>query len=125
MIDRRQFIHRIRDSLLVVSAALVGCTRALTKSSADDPQRLIDTIESLRARDYSETGVSMILACENLADNSPLPTDTDGGHAYEAFTRYADMFLEQRPDASEDDVAAIIELVAHKDFWAGGQEFPL
>ena len=125
MIDRRQFIHRIRDGLLVVGAALTGCSRAVKRESARGQEHILQDIEALRARDYSEVGVSMVLACENLADEQPLATNPADRHVYNAFTLYVDMFLEQRPDASEDDVAAIIELVAHKDFWAGGREFPL
>ena len=125
MLDRRQFIHRICDVLLVVGAALTGCSRAVTRQAAHSQEHILRDIEALQARDYSEVGVSMILACENLGDEQPLAANPADGHMHEAFTHYADMFLEQRPDASEDDVAAIVELVAHKDFQAGGQEFPL
>jgi len=125
MIDRRKFIHRIRDGLLVVGVALAGCGRVLKGPAANEQERLFRDIEALRARDYSEVGVSMILACENLAGDQPPAAHPENTQMYEAFSRYAEMFVEQKPDASEDDVAALVELVADRDFTAGGREFPL
>lgn len=85
-------------------------------------------LNGLQARVYSEEGIPMFLACENLVPNqtsrehSTVPPTRLNTIAASAFHRYADEWQHARPDAPVTDVAKIVELLAYRDFTAGGIE---
>jgi hypothetical protein len=76
---------------------------------------------------YSEEGIPMFLACENLAagqtsrDRGTPPSALNEKIAT-AFHRYASEWQRMHPDAPAGDAAKIVELLAGRDFAAGGTE---
>jgi hypothetical protein len=80
------------------------------------------------SRVYSEEGIAMFLACENLAavetvppNKVPVPSPLNQKVA-SAFQRYAQEWQHAHPDAPASDVAKILEFIADRDFASGGQE---
>ena len=128
MINRRDILKRIGATL---TACLFSCfgwrnARARQESRREmDAATMVRDIARLRGRDYSETGVSMIIACEDRIRNGKGLPDARDAHIAAAFDYYAALFLEANPDASADDVAAIVEFIADRDFATGGGAFPL
>jgi hypothetical protein len=128
MISRRDILKRISTAL---TACLLGCFGWSNVHPRQRPRQerdaatLLRDIAELRGRNYSETGVSMIVACEDLTrDGVGLPNAWDT-HIAAAFGYYTTLFLEAHPDASADDVAAIVEFIADRDFATGGRAFSL
>ena len=99
--------------------ALMG-TAALAKDVNTD-------LAHIGTRVYSEEGVAMFLACENLAtvgtspDEAPAPSALNQKVA-SGFQRYAREWQHSHPDAVVGDVAKILEVIADKDFSDGGRE---
>jgi hypothetical protein len=128
MISRRDLLQRISTALTACLLARFGWSNAHARQRSEreeDAATLLRDIAKLRGRDYSETGVSMIIACEDLTrDGTGLP-DARDTHVAAAFDHYTALFLEAHPDASADDVAAIVEFIADRDFASGGRAFPL
>ncbi len=72
----------------------------------------------------------MFLACENLAANQTSPElgrvpSPLNKKVSSAFHRYATEWEAIRPEAPATDVAKIVELLADRDFSAGGTETSL
>ncbi len=97
-------------------------------SPADDS--LSADLARLQGRVYSEEGIPMFLACENLAashtppEHEPFPSALNKKVA-SAFHRYAAEWQHIHPNAPATDVAKIVELLADRDFAAGGKESSL
>ena len=91
----------------------------------DTPEDLLrKDLERLSSRVYSEEGIPMILACENLVpgqQSSAASTDLNRNFA-SAFRRDADIWQRLHPNAAPNVVAKILELLADRDFNAGGME---
>ena len=89
---------------------------------------LSEDLKRLDARVYSEEGIPMFLACENLGPNQtssehpPSPPTHLNVILASAFHRYADQWQHTRTDAPNADVARIVELLADRDLAAGGIE---
>ncbi len=106
--------------------------RSFTSSEAQLSDKRDDSLGAqlnrLQARVYSEEGIPMFLACENVGPNqtsperAPVPPTHLNEIAASAFHRYADQWQHTRPDAPITDVAKIVELLAYRDFAAGGAE---
>ena len=85
-------------------------------------------LNSLGTRVYSEEGIPMFLACENVGPNqtspehSLMPTTPLNQMLASAFHHYADEWQHDKPNAPVTDVAKIVELLAYRDFTAGGVE---
>jgi len=99
--------------------ALLG-TAALAKDVNTD-------LAQIGSRVYSEEGVAMFLACENLATVGNLPDEAPAPSALNqkvasAFQRYTREWQRLHPDAPVGDVAKILEVIADKDFSGGGRE---
>jgi hypothetical protein len=99
--------------------ALIG-----TAALANDVNTNLARIGS---RVYSEEGVAMFLACENLSTVGTSPDQTPAPSALNqkvasAFQRYTREWQHSHPDAPASDVAKILEVIADKDFSGGGRE---
>jgi hypothetical protein len=83
------------------------------KNDAD----LAADLDRLSGRQYSEEGIPMFLACENLAPNgkSDEPTALKQDLAV-AFRQEVDDWQRIHPDAPVTDVAKIVEVLADRDF---------
>jgi len=140
--DRRDAFQKLTAVLGSGAWMLASCTTQSVRSGssnapaafggrgASDPDvarlrqelaRLRQELARLEAREYSEEGIPMFLACENLADaetgtsrgNAPFPANAALAAAFE---RYVVLMPEFRPFASEHDVAKLVELLAAQDF---------
>ncbi len=91
-------------------------------------ESLSTALSRLGKRVYSEEGIPMFLACENLeptqtsTERTPLPSTPLNEKVASAFHHYADEWQRTRPNAPATDVAKIVELLAYRDFAAGGAE---
>lgn len=94
------------------------------QSTIDD--RLRADLARLAPRVYSEEGIPVLLACENLvpskdAHKPAKVTLTALNAAFaSALHRNAEAFQRIRPDAQAKDVAPLIEVLADRDFTHGG-----
>ena len=93
-----------------------------------DADQLLQGLSRIAARDYSEEGVAVFLACENLTgtrDGNPVqafvPLTLNAQLAGD-FNRYARMLPNLRPEVSEADIAALVELLAYRDLAAAAGE---
>ena len=81
----------------------------------------------LGAHTYSEEGIPMFLACENLSANHKLlapvaPPSSLNKKVASAFQRYVNEWQHLHPEAPASDVAKIVEVLADQDFSKGGTE---
>ena len=90
---------------------------------ADFDDRLRKDIARLAPREYSEEGIPVFLACEDLAANkrSARLAPLNATIASE-FRRNAAAWQRIRPEAPDSDVSKLIEVLADRDFANGGQE---
>ncbi len=118
--------HRLRGlqgaqtSFTAFGAELVNANE--DKVSAD--------LARLGAHVYSEEGIPMFLACENLAPIGTSPARPPSPSALNkkvasAFQRYAYEWQRVHPKAPASDVAKIVEVLADQDFADGGMESTL
>ena len=87
--------------------------------------RLRIDLDRLAERVYSEEGIAMFLACEDLTSDQ-----TEGDPVFtlkainknlaSAIQRDASALQRIRPDAPLTDAAKIVEMLADRDFAAGG-----
>ncbi len=143
MTNRRKILYGIGGAILAAWALvswvpsrrrlIVDGQRDATGGTAEDTEdadRLLQDLSELAARDYSEEGVAVFLVCENLAG-------MEDGKSRQAFVplalnqqlagdfnRYAGMLPQLRPEVSEADVAALVELLAYRDLAAADRELP-
>lgn len=127
MISRRKLIRGIGGSAMAAAAVSSGILRTADARAADLPgmvpkeeeaEQVLYEIARLEARYYTEEGVAMVLSCENLAAptlESFEPNELNGRFA-SGFQHYAALLAELRSDLSDQDVAAIVELLAWRDF---------
>lgn len=121
IINRRKLLKFAARSLaLVCSGLLTACARA-ARRPVDNRRALLGEIGRLRSRDYGETGVSMLLAGENLPSAVSRHRDLGGTRLAARLERYAALLLEARPDAGAGDVAALVEVIADEDFAIPGE----
>ncbi len=85
--------------------------------------RLRNDLSLLAGRVYSEEGIPMVLACENLVPGPSSFVPTALNHMLSsAFIRDTNTYEHMKPEASAADVAKIVEMLADRDFAAGGRE---
>jgi len=123
-VRRREILVGAWRWMLVGAASWIGACRNTGYRHGDDPEVLLQDIAELQGRDYSEVGVCMLLTGENLQTEVASKSDLGGRRLAQVLGRYARAFVTARPDADESNVAALVELVAERDFQAGGEEFP-
>ena len=105
---------------LAGSGLLTACASIAARTDGT-AAALLREIDRLRRRDYGETGVSMLLAGENLPSPVSRRRDLGGARLAEKLERNASLLLEVRPDAGPGDVAALVEVLAEADFVNGGE----
>ena len=129
-----------RGALLAIAFAALGrAGRGLTSAGGREARASFDLFETqavdsadarlrkdlsrLAGRVYSEEGIPMLLACENLvpSQSSFVPTALNKNLS-SAFIRDTNTYEHMNPDASAADIAKIIEMLADRDFSAGGIE---
>lgn len=141
MIDRRDVLAMLGKVSAMGTGRLLfkltgspsgGEAQQSNKGAAGDfDERVAAEMSRLSSRVYSEEGIPMLLACENLvppatAGKTPvLPTTAFNKVFSSAFHRYAVAWQRLHPDATEDDVPKVLELLADLDFAAGGKETAL
>ena len=120
-ISRRSFIFTVlQPAWLALAGSLSACANRLRSVSGSEA--LIQNIETLRSRDYGETGVSMVLVGEDIRRDVTRSADLGGIRLAERLRRYAQLFEQARPEAGEGDVAALVEVIAHEDFLGRDEE---
>ncbi|MDP9160586.1 MAG: hypothetical protein M3O09_10235 [Acidobacteriota bacterium] len=105
------------------------------KEAADE--RLRQDLARLAPNAYSEEGVPVFLACEDLVSKEDVVTKTDRDKTSQKssatliafnislaskFRKTADAWQRIHPDATGKDVAKVIEVLADRDFSSGGTE---
>lgn len=130
--NQRRRVLRTIAAALAGAWGLIASPLARTQGAPDDipaadngnatdeaRDRLIRDLNRLGSRDYSEQGIAVILACENV----PAPVDfrplTENSVLSARFRESADLLSAVRTDLAEADVAAIVEALADRDFNAG------
>ncbi len=94
-----------------------------------DADQLLQDLSRLAARDYSEEGIAVFLACENLAaakdkktEPAFVPSALNEQLAGE-FNRYVRLLPQLRPEVTEADLATLVELLADRNLVAASREF--
>ncbi len=140
MIDRRDVLRALAATA-IGGVTPLSSTLAWTQTPAATPpapastgqpkdsateDRLRKELDALAAREYSEEGVPVLLACEDLVGKKvPGPKLTDFNRAFAAeFYRTGEAWKHLRPDAAAGDVGKVIEVLADRDFDRGGKEMP-
>jgi|GEM_PF-3013521 len=120
MIDRRFFMQSL------AAAITTALSRGASAAQPHDPAEvLLAELARLEARAYSEEGIPVFLACEDLAgtaNGAPAgftPGPMNAGLA-EAYRNYAALLPGLERERTEYDAAEIVELLAERDFNAGG-----
>ncbi len=96
-----------------------------TDTSAEDLRR---EFERMEMRYYTQEGVAVFLACENLADPESALSGFEPGplnaEIESQLLDHANMLLSSGDEPPETDVAQIVQLLAERDFYGrpmGGQ----
>ena len=127
MIDRRTTL------LALAAAALAACGRSEESDSKTSAVGAAKTAgdEELRAnvarmgtpREDSEVGVPVFLACEDLvaeqAGKPGAPPNAFSAQIAADLRRFGDEWLRLHPDAKEEVVARLIQILADRDFVRG------
>lgn len=108
-------------------AAIVHSTTpaAAQATSATYDTQLQAAMDKLSTRVYSEEGIPMILACEDLTAKTPVPplySKPMNDAIAPAFQKYLDAWGRLHPDAPAGDVAKLVELLSYRDFEDGGKD---
>lgn len=120
MIDRRFLLQAL------AAAVATALSRGASAAQPHDPAEiLLAELNRLEARAYSEEGIPVFLACENLAGKTtgvpagftPGPMNAELAQAYRS---YAALLPGLERERTEYDAAEIVELLAERDFNAGG-----
>ena len=123
MIDRRFVLQALTAAGLAELPALALAERLAAVPAAE---QLFAELARIEARAYSEEGIPMLLACEDLAARSTgvpagfAPTDENEALAA-AYRAYAALLPELEREMTEYDAANLVELLALADFEAGGR----
>lgn len=87
-------------------------------------ERFLADMKRMGTRTYSEEGIPMLLACEDLTITKPStykPTAQNVAVAT-AFHKYVEAWQKAKPDAPATDVPKLLELLAVRDFSDGGKD---
>lgn len=130
MMNRRQALAAIGIAMIGDVESPGNSTVPATQLPSTADNRLNADLTSIGSRVYSEEGVPMFLACENVYQVGTSPKEEPSPSALSpkvasAFRRYVDEWEHMRPDAPASDVAKLLEFIADRDFAAGGVEASL
>ena len=107
---------------------LTGITPVVLPESAGTFEAQLQAdMTRLATRVYSEEGIPMILACEDLTAKKPVVPASRVMNAAvaPAFHRYVEAWQHMHPDAPVGDVAKLTELLAYRDFAGHGKDVNL
>lgn len=125
MIDRR---FTVKALLTTAVASITGIVRAAVRP---DPaaELLEDALHRLDTRAYSEEGIPVFLAGEDLSAEGLAGSGAPEGFSPDALNRrlaaayrdYAKLLPGLERERTAYDAALLVELLAEQDFQAGGQ----
>lgn len=109
---------------------LAAIVRSATPTAGQTTSATYDTqlqaaMDILAKRVYSEEGIPMILACEDLTAKTPVQpvySRPMNDAIASAFQKYLDAWGRLHPDAPAGDVAKLVELLSYRDFEDGGKD---
>lgn len=121
MLNRRTAFTRLALGLCSGVCGWLSCMRFPRRNghTAAEVARQEAQLAKLVRPDYSEDGVPVLLAMENLG---PAPTpdpgkgNTDGARLAAEFRTMAELYRAAHPDAGPADVPKLVELLAAQDF---------
>ena len=107
-------------------AGAAGAPRKGAPNDAVDA-RLRADVARLAPREYSEEGIPVFLACEDLLMKQPSRNPAGALTPFNAalaadLRKYAEAWRRIHPNAPDTDVAKVIEVLADRDFSDGGKE---
>lgn len=109
-----------------ITGILQSSTPAVPQAtSATYDQQLQAAIDKVSGTEYSEVGVPMILACEDLTAKQPVPprySKLMNESVANAFQQYSDAWNRMHPDAPATDLPKLVELLSARDFRSGGKD---
>lgn len=122
-----KFTINRRHALLGMGAAMLGGTataHAALKEAQPAPDIAQQSLDEqlrkdLTPREYSEEGVPVLLACEDLRSKAAATTPYNASLAHQMHAN-GDAMLRIRPDVKADDVALVMEVLAARDFRNAG-----
>lgn len=111
-----------RFAFFDLSTSVVPVVLPATESTFE--AQLQADMTRLATRVYSEEGIPMILACEDLTAKKPVVPASKAMNAAmaPAFHRYVEAWHDLHPDAPVGDVAKLAELLAYRDFTNHGKD---
>ena len=135
MFDRRAVFKLLAKAMITSGGSFrltsIPLLRAGTGTNSADPPRISGTFEEqlqaemtrLAARTYSEQGIPMILACENVVARTPIAPSSKHSDAEfaPAFRKDVEAWERLHPAAAAADVASLVELLADRDFARAGR----
>lgn len=108
-----------------------SATPAASAGTKAFDEHLALEMKRLDKRVYSEEGIPMLLACENLVPNAAtgmpvvLPTTEFNKVFSSAFRQYAEAWQRLLPGATDASIPKVLEFLADMDFARGGKESSL
>lgn len=122
-----------RDALLAMGATVVGglvtsvrasAAQGETRPPAPEADNFDERIrKELAPHEYSEEGIPVFLACEDLTTRRPALSPLNAAVAAE-MRRSGESMARVKSDAAAGDVGKLIEVLATRDFKGGGNEPP-
>ena len=90
-------------------------------------EQLASELEQIEARVYSEQGIPMLLACQNLdgasgKSSGSLSSQSRNPGLAARFRELAQALQRLRPNLKDNDVGKLVEVLAVRDLAAGGKE---
>ena len=120
-------IARLLRSTQALQGAVAGAVPKDDLKPAVDA-RLREDLARLTPREYSEEGIPVFLACEDLVvqtmPRSPATITSFNAALVADFRKNVEAWQRLHPDAASADVAKVIEVLADRDFADGGKEYP-
>lgn len=121
--QRRELLESMINTALALGllghgAGLQAHPHICETDAAESTEALQWQLQRWARRDTSEQSAPMFLGLENLAASDPLQSyvpDQLNQQLAAKFERYADLLLQFKPEADENDVAALVVLLAEQE----------
>jgi hypothetical protein len=132
--QRRELLEKLLDTALAMGLlAPLGLAVAHAQPAPEAPPAaesetaawLEHQLRQLAALDSSEQSVPMFLALEDLADGAaaaPPAATSLNPELLAQFERYADLLLQFKPNADENDAVSLVVLMARQGLVPGSAE---
>jgi len=124
MINRRNALFAMSATVLsgMLPSAQGGTQDSSTKPVTSSDESLDDRVrKELAQHEYSEEGIPVFLACEDLTIKRPALSPMNAAVARE-MRRNAEAMRGVKPDVAPGDVGKLIEILAERDFKRGVAE---